>query len=48
LCQRVSAKANTIPDAYLAALAIETGSEWITDDRGFSKFPGLRWKHPLE
>jgi len=48
LCQKASAKGNLIPDAYLAALAIETGSEWITDDRDFSRFPGLRWRHPLE
>ena len=37
-----------VPDAYLAALAIESGSEWITTDRDFSRFPGLRWRHPLQ
>jgi hypothetical protein len=47
LCRKVSAKGNLIPDAYLAALAIESGSEWITADRDFSRFPGLRWRHPL-
>jgi hypothetical protein len=26
----------------LAALAIESGSEWITTDRDFARFPGLR------
>jgi len=36
-----------VPDAYLAALAIESGSELVTADRGFSRFPGLRWRHPL-
>jgi uncharacterized protein len=36
-----------VPDAYLAALAIESGSEWITTDRDFARFPGLRWRHPL-
>jgi hypothetical protein len=36
------------PDAYLAALGIESGSEWITTDRDFSRFPGLRWRHPLD
>ena len=30
-----------MPDAYLAALAIESGSEWITTDRGFARYPGL-------
>lgn len=48
LCREVDAKANLVPDAYLAALAIESGSEWITTDRDYSRFPGLRWRHPLE
>ena len=47
LCAAVSAKGNLIPDAFLAALAIESGSEWITTDRDFSRFPGLYWRHPL-
>ena len=48
LCQQAGAKGNQIPDAYHAALAIETGSEWTTTDRGFGRFRGLRWKHPLD
>ncbi len=48
LCRSTGAKGNLVADAYLAALAIETGSEWITTDRDFSRFPGLRWRHPLE
>lgn len=47
LCLAVGAKGNLVPDAYLAALAIESGSEWITTDRDFSRFDGLRWRHPL-
>jgi uncharacterized protein len=47
LCSVAGVKGNLIPDAYLAALAIESGSEWITTDRDFSRFPGLRWRHPL-
>jgi toxin-antitoxin system PIN domain toxin len=47
LCRSAGAKGNLVPDAYLAALAIESGSEWITTDRDFSRFPGLRWRHPL-
>jgi uncharacterized protein len=47
LCSAAGAKGNLVPDAYLAALAIESGSEWITTDRDFSRFPGLRWRHPL-
>ena len=47
LCLDAGAKGNLIPDAYLAALAIESGCEWITTDRDFSRFKGLRWRHPL-
>ena len=47
LCQEVSARGNLIADAYLAALAIEAGAEWITTDRDYARFSGLRWRHPL-
>ncbi len=47
LCLGAGAKGNLVADAYLAALAIESGCEWITTDRDFSRFPGLRWRHPL-
>ncbi len=48
LCRRAQAKGNLIPDAYLAALAIESGCEWITTDRDYARFSGLRWRHPFE
>lgn len=47
LCREANARGRLIPDAYLAALAIESGSEWITTDRDFARFGGLRWRHPL-
>lgn len=47
LCQESSAKGNLVADAYLAAMAIESGSEWITTDRDYARFPRLRWRHPL-
>jgi uncharacterized protein len=47
LCMKVGAKGNLVSDAYFAALAIELGAEWITTDRDYSRFPGLRWRHPL-
>ena len=47
LCTSAKAQGNHVPDAYLAALAIEQGCEWITADRGFARLPGLRWRHPL-
>jgi len=48
LCRKVGAKGNLVPDAYHAAVAMEFGCEWISLDRGFSRFPGLRWRHPLD
>ncbi len=48
LCRTAGVKGNLVSDAYLAALAIESGSEWITTDRDYSRFPGLRWRHPLQ
>jgi len=47
LCRQVGAAGKLIPDAYLAALAIEHGCEVITADQDFLRFPGLRWRHPL-
>jgi len=48
LCHDASARGNLVPDAFLAALAIEQGATWVTTDRGFARFPGLRWRVPLE
>ncbi len=47
LCRTTKAKGNFVPDAFFAAMAIESGCEWITTDRGFSRYPGLRWRHPF-
>jgi predicted nucleic acid-binding protein len=33
---------------YLAALAIETGGEWITTDGDYRRFAGLQLRHPLD
>ncbi len=47
LCREVDARGNAIPDAFLAAIAIEQGATWVSADRGFARYPGLRWVHPL-
>ena len=48
LCRQGQARRHLVPDAYLAALAVEQGATWVTTDRGFSRFPGLRVGHPLD
>lgn len=48
LCRSVGARANVVPDAFHAALAIEQGASWVTTDRGFARFPGLRVRGALE
>ena len=37
---------NRVPDAYLAAVAMSHGARLATRDRGFGRFPGLRWFDP--
>ena len=37
-----------VPDAHLAALAMEYGLVLQSTDRDFARFEGLRWEDPLE
>ena len=46
LCRRSRATGKLVPDAWLAALAIENRATLITADRGFGRYPGLRWRDP--
>lgn len=46
LAKRSSARGNLLVDAYLAALAIEAGCTWVSNDGDFARFPGLRWERP--
>lgn len=39
---------NLVPDAHLAALAIEHGLILCSTDRDFARFPELRWENPLD
>jgi uncharacterized protein len=48
LCRRFDAAGNLAADAYLAALAIESGCEWISFDRDFARFPELDWRSPSD
>jgi uncharacterized protein len=47
LCRSANATGNLVPDAWLAALAIESGCEWITNDRDYARFTGLQWRTAL-
>ena len=40
-------RANDVPDAHLAALAIEHGLSLATSDGGFARFENLIWFDPL-
>lgn len=41
------ARGPLLMDAHLAALAIEHGATLATTDRGFARFPGLRFRNPI-
>jgi len=41
-------RGNDVPDAYLAALALEQGATLVTLDRGFGRFERLRVLNPLD
>lgn len=40
-------RANDVPDAHLAALAVEHGLTLATSDFGFARFPDLSWTDPI-
>lgn len=46
LCRKANAIGNLVQDAWFAAMAIEFGCEWVTTDRDFARFEGLRWRAP--
>jgi toxin-antitoxin system PIN domain toxin len=47
LCRTPGVRANLVPDAWLAALALESGCRLATRDRDFARFEGLDWYDPL-
>lgn len=47
LCRKADATGNLVQDAWFAALAIESGCEWITTDRDYARFQDLRWRTPF-
>lgn len=41
------ATGNHVPDAHMAALAVEWGLELLSADGDFARYRGLRWRNPL-
>jgi toxin-antitoxin system PIN domain toxin len=46
LCIEATVRGPRVTDAWYAALAIEWGCEWVTMDRDYARFPGLKWTVP--
>lgn len=47
LCLENRITGNLVADAWFAALAIESGCEWITTDGDYSRFKDLNWRRPF-
>lgn len=47
LLTAAAVRANLVPDAHLAALAVEHGLVLASTDGDFARFPGLRFENPL-
>jgi uncharacterized protein len=47
LIEPLGTAGNLMPDAHLAALAIEHGGEVCSADADFARFSGVRWHNPL-
>ena len=47
LCRESGASGKLVADAQHAAVAVEHGCTLVSTDADFSRFPGLRWQHPL-
>jgi hypothetical protein len=46
LCTETATRGPRVTDAWFAALAIEWGCEWVSMDRDYARFPGLKWSLP--
>jgi toxin-antitoxin system PIN domain toxin len=46
LCTETDTRGPRVSDAWFAALAIEWGCDWITLDRDYARFQGLKWRTP--
>lgn len=46
--EQLGSAGNLTTDAHLAALAVEHQAELHSTDADFARFPGLRWRNPLD
>lgn len=47
ILSKAQATGNLVPDAHLAAIAIEHGLTVCSADSDFARFPGVAWRNPL-
>jgi toxin-antitoxin system PIN domain toxin len=45
---QIDARGNDVSDAYLAALTLEWNCQWVTMDKGFKRFKGLKCRNPMQ
>ena len=48
LCRAADARGDLVADAQHAAVAVELDATWVSRDRDFARFPGLRWQVAVE
>jgi toxin-antitoxin system PIN domain toxin len=46
ICGEADISGDLVPDAQLAAIAVEHACEVVSFDRDFARFPNLRWTRP--
>jgi len=46
LITRLQPGSRDVTDTSLAAAAMEVNAAWASFDRGFARYPTLRWVHP--
>jgi len=48
LLRQATTRSNLVPDAHLAALAMDHGLTLCSTDGDFARFPELCWNNPLQ
>lgn len=46
LLRHTGGRGNHVPDAWLAAMALELEATWVSSDADFARYPGLDWRRP--